>query len=219
MQKKAINDHGSAGTIIVVLIFSFLMTVSTAYIKMVQTEIEVQTMMDQSDRAMDAAFSGINYAISVAQTRKEMFENNADKARMRIYLVAPTTNWSSALNLTFNTTNFPNAARAGMLYLNEAMPLFNMNETATQAYAFKLHSYPGVNPPGGLANISPGSYTIKVQGFYRVFADNKTTVLATYSSQLIAQCEINFARKVVQLKRWRNMAFETDAAFYTATNY
>lgn len=197
----------------VVMIFGFLMTISTAYLKMVQTEMEVQGMVDQSDRAMDAAFSGMSYAMAVAQTKSEMFLNDPLKAKDRYYFIGPSTNWVASLGFP-NLGIFPNATSTDWLFLNESLMLFENTDTATQAYRFRVHSYPGVISAG---NIAPGSYTIKVQGQYRAFEG--TSVMSTFSAQLIAQCEILFNNKVIQLKRWRQMQYETDAGFFKASNY
>ncbi len=208
------KNRGTAGTIMVVMVFGFLMTISTAYIKMVQTETEVQGMIDHTDRAMDAAFSGINYTMAVAQTKKEMFMDDVTEAKKRLYFIGAGTTWTTALGLTFNLTNFPIATTTDWLFLNESLQLFEATDTATQAYRFRIHSYPGVSAPG---TIAPGSYTIKVQGQYRVFSG--ATVVSTFSTQLIAQCEIKFASKVVQLKRWRQMKYQVSADFFKASAY
>ena len=76
---KANNKHnrGSIALTVVMLVFGLLMSISMAYHKMIQTEQMIQDISDEHDRAMDAAFSGINYGMSVIQNTKEVFSRGA----------------------------------------------------------------------------------------------------------------------------------------------
>lgn len=212
-----------AGTIMVILILGLLVSISTAYIKMVQTETQVQGMIDNSDRALDAAFSGVNMAIAVLQSQEDKipFQNDPSIAKTRIYFVKPaylSTDWSLINIGSLNSTTFPNATSSDWFYLNENLSFFDYGETGsnTKPYQFRVHSYPGTDGGG---TIIPASYTIKSQGCFLVYAADQTTVLATYTSQIIADCAIDFTRKVIQLKRWRYMPYESNASFAKAIYY
>lgn len=219
--KKKNKKRGQAGIIMIMLIFGLLMTVSTAYIKMVQTETQVQSMVDQSDRAMDAAFSGVNYAIAIAQENRSMFDNIVTAVASRTYVIASTTslsNWTS-INAAWTTAKVNTVASvpSDWLFLNEKLELYRINEqTASPPYFFRVTSFPA-SSSSEIA--SPPLYIIKSQGRYLQFSDDKTTVLATFSAQLIAECKIDFQRKIVQLSRYRYMPYQTDASFFKSQNY
>lgn len=215
------HKHGQAGIIMIMLIFGLLMTVSTAYMKMVQTEIQVQGMVDHSDRAMDAAFSGINYAIAIAQDNRSMFVNNVAAVASRTYIIATSTslsNWTSIdSSWTTSRVNTVASVPSDWLFLNEKLDLYKINEeTASPPYFFRVTSFPAASTT---AVADPEKYLIKAQGRYLQFSDDKTTVLATFSSQLIAECRVNFQRKVVQLSGYRYMIFQTDTNFFKSQNY
>lgn len=211
-----------AGTIMVIMIFGLLISISTAYIKMVQTETQVQGMIDHSDRALDAAFSGVNLVMAVAQGQKIMFTNDASTAKERRYFIRPggfgATDWGGLNILAPTTAVYNNATSSDWFYLNDNLSLFSYGDTgsSTKVYHFRVTSYPGTDNVG---TIIPASYTIKAQGRFLVYSEDQVTVMATYTSQIIAECEINFVRKVIQLKHWRHMAFQTDNDFYKAIRY
>ena len=52
------------------------MSVSMSYHKTIQTESMIQNNINYSDRAVDAAFSGVNYAMAVIQSNKKVFSQN-----------------------------------------------------------------------------------------------------------------------------------------------
>lgn len=211
-----------AGTIMVIMILGLLVSISTAYIKMVQTEIQVQSMVDHSDRALDAAFSGVNMVMAIAQSQKLMFENDPSTAKLRRYFIRPahlTNDWSLISIANLDTASvYTNATNSDWFYINENLSLFSYGETgsSTRPYHFRVTSYPGTDSGG---TIIPASYTIKAQGRFLVYNLAQTEVLATYTSQVIAECVINFPRKIIQLQRWRYMPFQTDADFYKAIRY
>ena len=70
---KQKNKRGSIGITIVMLVFCLLMSVSMSYQKTIQSETLVQNNVNYSDRAVDAAFSGVNYAMAVIQSNKKVF--------------------------------------------------------------------------------------------------------------------------------------------------
>lgn len=212
------KPRGMAGTILVILIFGLLVSISTAYIKMVQTETQVQGMIDNSDRALDAAFAGVNANIAILQAQKDkpVFENDVGTAAKRIYFVPSVATWGG-IGLTYGGT-YSNATGSDWIFIDDKLSLFDYGETgsSTKPYQFRLHSYPGTIG----STIQPGSYTIKAQGRFLVYATDQTTVVATYSSQIIAECEIKFNNKVIQIKRWRYMPFEgDDPSFGQAIRY
>ncbi len=75
------RKKGTIGITIVMLVFGLLMAVAMSYHKTLQTETLVQNNSNYSDRAMDAAFSGVNYAMALLQSDKRVFKGD------KIYLI------------------------------------------------------------------------------------------------------------------------------------
>lgn len=71
------HKKGSLGITVVMLVFCLMMSFAVSYHKMIQTEALIHTKSSNSDRALDAAFSGISYAIAVIQTDKGTFTDRA----------------------------------------------------------------------------------------------------------------------------------------------
>lgn len=213
-----------AGTIMIILVFGLMVSISMAYIKMVQTETQVQGMIDNSDRALDAAFSGVNMTIAILQSQKLTFTDSEVVAASRTYLIRNPVyalgDWGGINIFVPLPANFPNqfcnATASDWFYLDDKLNLFDYGETgsSTKPYQFRINSYPGTTNVGV---IIPASYTIKAQGRFLVYGGDR--VIATYTSQIIADCEINFSRKVVQLKRWRYMPFQSDTDFFKTVRY
>jgi hypothetical protein len=226
MKKTSKCDRGMAGTIMAMLIFGLLMTISTAYMTMVQTEAEVQGMIDYTDRAVDAAFSGINYGIAIAQANRAMCEKSVAACASRTYIIATTTslsNWTG-INAAWTTTKVNQVASvpSDWLFLNEKLDNYLINNvTASPPYQFRVTSYPAAtNTYDLVSNASPSLYLIKAQGRYLTYSDDQSSVVATFTAQLIAECKIDFSRKVVQLARYRFMPYDgTEARFFKAVPY
>ena len=70
------RKKGTIGITIVMLVFGLLMAVAMSYHKTLQTETMVQNNSNYSDRAMDAAFSGVNYAMALLQADKRVFKGD-----------------------------------------------------------------------------------------------------------------------------------------------
>lgn len=214
------KPQGMAGTILVIMVFGLMVSISTAYIKMVQTETQVQGLIDNSDRALDAAFSGVNFVMAVCQGQKLMFENDATKAKERRYFIRPShlsTDWSLLNVANLDTSSiYKNATDSDWFFLNDHLSLFDYGDTAssTKPYQFRVVSYPSTD---GAGIILPASYIIKSQGRFLTYSSNIVT--ATFTSQIIAECEVNFTRKVIQLKRWRHMPVQASDTFPLAVRY
>lgn len=229
MNDKYKKNRGMAGTIMILLIFGLLMSISTAYMKMVQTEIEIQSMVDNSDRAVDAAFSGISYAMAIAQNNRSMFDDSVAACASRTYITSKTfSRWSvtgSAIEIPTGTLydnpkvqTLVASVPSDWLFLNEKLTNFKIDEqTASPPYHFRVTSYPA---RGTTNTANPLKLIIKSQGRYLTYASDQKTVLATYSAQLIAECRVATASKRLQLGRYRMMTWEnSDAKFFSAVMY
>ncbi|HNX77074.1 MAG TPA: hypothetical protein PLM07_19240 [Candidatus Rifleibacterium sp.] len=222
---KTPQKTGQAGIIMIMLIFGLLMTVSTAYMKMVQTEVEVQGMVDNSDRAMDAAFSGISYAIAIAQSNNSMFINNVDAVASRTYITSfASSTWGPVQipsGITWNNAKVRTlvaSVPSDWMFLNETLNNYTMDsQSASPPYFFRVNSYPAT---GTTAVATTAILLIKSQGRYYNYSDNsKTTIIATYSAQLIAECKVIFERKILQLSRYRFMPFQNNTEFFKYSPY
>ena len=71
------KKRGSIAITIVMMVFCFLMAVSMSYQKTIQTEFKIRNSSNYSERAVDAAFSGLNYAMAALQAKKNIFNYNA----------------------------------------------------------------------------------------------------------------------------------------------
>jgi hypothetical protein len=221
---KTLQKTGQAGIIMIMLIFGLLMTVSTAYMKMVQTEIEVQGMIDQSDRAMDAAFSGINYAIAIAQKNRSMFDDSITAVASRTYVTSTSSSWSPIQipsGITWDNTRVKTlvaSVPSDWIFLNETLDNYILDsQPASPPYFFRVTSYPATST----TNVATtGVLLVKSQGRYYNYSDkDKTTIIGTFTTQLIAECKVIFKRKIVQLNRYRYMPFQSDSDFFKYSPY
>jgi hypothetical protein len=207
---------GNAGTIMVIMILGFLMTITTAYMKMVQTESEIQTMIDNSDRALDAAFSGVQYAMSVAQTRKEMFINDVTLVKDRIYFIdsAQTPDWDPTAddpNTTYTAT-----FTTDWFFFDGDMNFMEIDDNLNKPYVFRVTTYASHTA----SVLITDEYIIKSQGKYIEYSDDNVNIINEYKAQVIAVVGIDFTRKTLRLKAWRQMPFQTsDSDFFAVTEF
>ena len=192
---KVNNKKGSIGITIVMLVFCMLMAVSMSYHKTIQTENIIKNNVNYSDRAMDAAFSGVNYAMAVIQSEKAVFYQ-APQTPTKVLFVneikaEPNTKqleskWVSlASDLKF--ANFYDEDRHGE---QKYLPPYRFKVACiTNSYKEK---------EGGERTI-----LIKSYGEYLKYDDE--TVIGTYSAQIMAECKINNVTRTISLKKYRKM--------------
>lgn len=224
------EKNGQAGIIMIMLIFGLLMTVSTAYMKMVQTEVDIQSMVDHSDRAADAAFSGINYAIALAQKNRSMFDDDIYAVASRTYIASFTSDPSNGSDWTpiqipagvtwskAKVKTLVASVPSDWVFLNEKLENYLIDsQTASPPYFFRVTSYPATST----TNVATTALLlIKAQGRYYNYSDkNKTEIIGTFSAQLIAECKVVFKRKILQLNRYRYMPFQSDSDFFKYSPY
>ncbi|HMM59796.1 MAG TPA: hypothetical protein PKC25_06640 [Candidatus Rifleibacterium sp.] len=221
------KKYGQAGIIMIMLIFGLLMTVSTAYMKMVQTEVDILGMVDHSDRAADAAFSGINYAIALAQKNRSMFDEISGMAAVasRTYITSfANSNWSPVQipsGVTWDNAKVKTlvaSVPSDWIFLNETLDNYLIDsQIASPPYFFRVTSYPATSTT---SVATTAVLLIKSQGRYYQYSDaSKTSIIATFSAQLIAECKVVFKRKILQLNRYRYMPFQSDTDFFKYSPY
>ena len=203
------NKRGSIGITIVMLVFCLLMSVSMSYHKTIQTEMLIQNNSNYADRAVDAAFSGINYAMAVIQSNKIVFQNPPK-------------------NVYFTTTLDTKQAEGDKKIISQWV---NLASTAT--FTFYLDDDRGTDqekqhPPYRfkIACIQKSYFTkadsknyvlIKSYGEYIKYDENNN-IVGSYSAQLMAECSIATPTKTIRLNRYRKMPLQNaDTAFFSFT--
>ena len=108
------------------------MTVSVSYLKVMDVEGLVQEMSDYSDRAEDAAFSGVSYAMAVAQSSREVFKGETANQKWP-YIVNPTI-IAGTYSGTYNgiiISFLSNKIESQWIYLNETIKWWTMKSDHT----------------------------------------------------------------------------------------
>ena len=194
------TNRGSIGITIVMLVFGFLMSVSMAYHKSVQTETLIQNISDQSDRAMDAAFSGVNYAMALLQSHKEIFKSDQNKVLI----------CNSDTSDEKYTSNWIIATDSYKLYLDEDR---ESTKKTYPPYRFKVacntNSYFKDSEENQKVLIKSYGEYIKYEG---------TTIVASYGAQIMAECLISKTTRTIKLERYRRMQVQVennDNSFYS----
>jgi len=196
---------GSAALILTIIVLGFMMAVSTSYVTMVQTETRVQTSVDKSARAKDAAFAGVSYVIARLMATSSTFLVDSTPASLkgeRLYFAYDAT--LASKNNRFGgltPTDFKNVASSQWIY-PDTTGLLMSGETASSV-AFRVTSYPVASG----TTINPFFYYVKSQGMYRDIEDG-VTVTATYSAQILARLRIATLTYEVKLERYRAMEVE-----------
>ncbi len=212
MKTKYINKKGMAGIIVVVLIMALLMSVSISYLKMMEVEGQVQEMSDSSERALDAAFAGISYAMAIAQGTKDMFKGES-YLKHRPYLVEnPTETGNFAVGL--NKDDLTRRIESVWLYLDETMALIDEEETRPP-YRFRATSYPCiVKDDDGNSSIEPNRYMVKSQGNFMYYESGTDDVIATFTSQIVAELFVASPSRRLYLRRYRTVPYQKGDSFF-----
>lgn len=193
------NKRGSIGITIVMMVFCFLMSISMAYQKSVQTENMIRKGSDYTDRAFDAAFSGINYAMASIQASKDVFY-------AKKICITPTPS-SGDINIL---SRWVNLSETGSFdnYYDEDRKINGSPEGAPSME--KIPPYRFIVSCNTNSYYETGSGTsvkqyilIKSYGEYLKYEEDK--IVATYSAQLMAECLIDKNSRTISLKRYRRM--------------
>ena len=188
------NRRGSIGITIVMLVFCLLMSVSMSYQKTIQTETIIQNNVNYSDRAIDAAFSGVNYAMAVIQSNKKVFANT-DPVKITFTKGADgATNYQSkwvnlASNASFTT------------YLDDDRKTEFQNHPP---YRFIISC---ISSSYFEANDKQKYVLIKSYGEYIKYDENNN-ITNKYAAQIMAECHIATTTKTIQLNRYRRMELQ-----------
>ena len=187
------NKRGSIGITIVMLVFCLLMSVSMSYQKTIQTETMVQNNINYSDRAVDAAFSGINYAMAAIQSNKKVFAStNAVNVKFTPSANSDDNYKSQWINLA-TTATFSS-------YLDDDRAT---GQKQHPPYRFKI----ACNENSYFSKDSKNYVLIKSFGEYIKYDENND-IVSSYSAQLMAECIIATQTKTIRLNRYRRMQLQ-----------
>lgn len=224
------NKKGMAGIITVVLIMALLASVSASYIKLMETENSVTTFTEQHQKAADAAFCGISYAMAKLQTQKNLFKP-ATNVNERTYIVS---NQKMNTGSTLAGLNISKKIESKWHYMDNTNMIIDSDEITDKKppYMFRVFTYPvkfGSTKPadydGNEDNYEILSsnyydktiYMVKSQGLYLEYDDpnsDSREVIATHTAQFIAQLKIDRAQKRVFLYRYKPVPYQADNEFY-----
>lgn len=171
---------GSIGITVVMLVFCYLMSVTMAYHKQLQTETLVQKQADYSDKAMDAAFSGINYAIATIQAEKKVFSGT----KKVLFL------------------------KSEWVCLDKNMQFSNYYSDKTRMNGSKIEA--DRNPPyrfkvGCDEDFYTDSDTICIKSIGEYIQYNGEDKIASFTAQIMAECKLDKVAKTIRIKKYRKM--------------
>ena len=207
------KKKGTIGITMVMLVFCLLMAVSTAYHKTLQTESIIKNNTDYSDRAMDGAFSGVNYAMAEIQSYKKVFS-----AGHVYFSNSAVESQSEDLTKSSNWISLSSSSTFEIYYDDDRKNPENPDsKEKLPPYRFRVACMPNSYfEENGIKHI-----LIKSFGNYFKYEGN--TVTATYSAQIMAECIVEKNTKTLRLKRYRRMKpqiyFDYVGAEYVSSFY
>lgn len=184
------KKSGSIGITIVMLVFAFMMSVSMAYHKQIQTETTIRKQVDYSDRAVDAAFSGINYAIATIQSNKNVFKDK--------YIT-----FKNVAEGTQTTSDIINISQPEWMCLDK-------NLTFSNYYDERNDNKP---PYRFIVGCTEDSYdndknTILIKSIGEYIQYSEEDKIASFTAELIAECIKDKQAKTIRINRYKKI--ETD---------
>ena len=208
-----LNNRGMLGIVIMVIILSLIMSAATSYMMIIQTESKSVSSIDYTDRAMDAAFSGVQYGMAISQLKKALFAPAQLKERVYMveYVGANCLDdiWGQISDT--DDTHYPNLLVSNWIYLNHDFAALNDDNNPThKPYFFKLAIYPK-NISGAIATYS---YYIKSQAKYLLY-NQDWSVKRDYKFQMLALIKIDIKKRRQRLLKWKRQNWQgTGATFF-----
>ena len=190
------KKRGSIAITIVMLVFCLLMSVSMSYHKTIQTETMVQNSVNFSDRAVDAAFSGINYAMAVIQSNKKVFRTTTNPTPTKVMFVKS------------EDSTIPNSIQYISSWINLATTATFTTYLDDDRQNDQLKQHPPYRFKIACASDSylsdHSKVYIKSCGEYLKYDDQNNTV-SSYTAQLMAECILDSNTKTIRLNKYRKM--------------
>lgn len=214
-----------------VLVMSLLMLYSNSFLELTNTETQFQNLTKTTNLAMDAAYSGIHYVTSFAQTSPAMFTLTSSRAKDRLYFTLAPGNSTSLDNLFSTILDKPavsasNLIQSDWIYVDQEIDMLDEDniyeiekygsvDDNEDEYRFRVVSYPKKDKSDD-TKIDPNYYMIKSQGKYIDFNSG-----IEYKFQAIAEIKITVTAtsRSFKVNRWRQMEFQSDDDLNTYTAF
>lgn len=211
MKQNNPNNKGSIGITVVMLVFCFMMSVTMAYHKQLQTETVIHKQIDLSDRAMDAAFSGVNYAMATIQAEKKVFSGTK-----KVYFSSQSSTRSTG------APSKDTIITSKWVCLDRAMQFSNYYDDKTKTSGGEEKS--DKNPPyrfkigctDKFYYLATDTIFIKSIGEYIQYSGQEK--IGSYTCQIMAECEVNKVTKTLRIKKYRKM-FPNEQNLFTFKGY
>ncbi len=222
MKTLQANNRGTAGIIMSLLVMSLLMLFANSYVELTNTETQFQNLAKTANLAMDAAYSGVHYVTSFAQTSPAMFADTSIRAKDRLYFTLFPADAAKITSLFSTITDkpavsAPNLIQADWIFVDQEIDMldedniYEIEKDGTvddneDEYQFRAVSYPKKDDTNN-TKIDPEFYMIKSQGKYTDFSSG-----AEYKFQIIAEIKITVTptSRRFKINRWRQMEFQSD---------
>lgn len=191
------NKRGSIGITIVMMVFCFLMAVSMSYQKTVQTENMIRHNVSYTDRATDAAFAGVNYAMAFIQSKR------GSKVKILLSGGNDESNWIYLKNDSNATTADRNKYDYNKYYDDDR----NTVDKKIPPYRFIISCNGTSDSNGNYTSYytDSGKDYVLVKSYGEYLKYEEDNIVARYSAQLMAECEIDKTSGTVKLRRYRRM--------------
>ena len=224
MSIKRKNKSGMALLILVVVSLGFMMSISTSYIIIEQTETEAISAISDKKRSFDAAFAGISLYLAHLHQKDELFDSdtagNLDKNNFLYFskdgVNVITNSGLSNTGLSDNADdNDVKKSNDWINYKGNMTELINdVSDTSDigepgETIRFKVVSYPSCES----GEINEIIY-VKSKGQY-TFYDGSNLTEEVYQTQLLAKIKVDKTDKFAKLITYQEMKYESDSDFWT----
>ena len=190
------SRDGNSALLLLILMLGFMMSLSTSYVQMVQTETRGAAIVDNVGRARDAALSGIYFVQGKLQATTSTF---LPQERIRLYFRYSDVGADRNADGFFKAT-YPFVATSQWFYLS--VPSVTLENEAASSSIFRVVSYPDTTASDTY------NYYVKSQGAFRDLGDGLSTPAATWTAQIWAHLFINPGTNIVLIRAWRTMELE-----------
>ena len=199
---KTYKKKGSIGITIVMMVFCLLMAVSMSYHKTLQTENTIKNHSNYSDRAMDAAFSGVNYAMSLIQSDKKVFTQSGYKFFLKSKDDgAGTGNHEEKMYWITPSQEFENYFDEDRKEANKKKPPYRFILSCKQSTDNKNYNPDPLDSTKIIIYIkSIGEYTK-----YEKDESGDEEKANSYYAQILAKCIINTKSKTIILNKYKKV--------------
>ena len=207
-----------AGLIIVIIVLGFMMSISTSFSVLLQTEAVGANVTSKYLRARSAALAGVGYVVAQMAASDSTYLTYKD----RIYFIyaSNTTDLNRRMNSASNSTNvgIPGSPSSHTGFKATVVTQWFYGTPATnpiplelpKALQFKVTNYPNV------INYATSTYIKSIGRFLEIDPSTPTVVNATWTAEIIARVSIDSSNKTTTVDYWRPLPVEP-CSYATAT--